>query len=102
MGKNVRLCGGREARLGFARSARLVTLGLRYVAPVSTEARVIQHTTQLTPRLSEPTLVTVSPCFVVARHDLFLTARRASVRLLGSIIDYAVPLAPTWISELSR
>jgi multidrug resistance efflux pump len=33
-------------------------LGLRYVAPVSTEARVIQHTIQLTPRLSEPTLVT--------------------------------------------
>jgi len=33
-------------------------LGLRYVAPASTEARVIQHTIQLTPRLSEPTLVT--------------------------------------------
>jgi len=33
-------------------------LGLRYVAPASTEARVIQHTIQITPRLSEPTLVT--------------------------------------------
>jgi multidrug resistance efflux pump len=33
-------------------------LGLRYVTPTSTEARVIQHTIQLTPRLSEPTLVT--------------------------------------------
>ena len=33
-------------------------LGLRYVTPASTEARVIQHTIQLTPRLSEPTLVT--------------------------------------------
>ncbi len=33
-------------------------LGLRYVTPGSTEARVIQHTIQLTPRLSEPTLVT--------------------------------------------
>ncbi|MBP0590771.1 HlyD family secretion protein [Paraburkholderia sp. LEh10] len=33
-------------------------VGLRYVTPASTEARVIQHTIQLTPRLSEPTLVT--------------------------------------------
>ena len=33
-------------------------IGLRFVTPYSTEARVIQHTIQLTPRLSEPTLVT--------------------------------------------
>jgi len=33
-------------------------IGLRFVAPTSTEARVIQRTIQLTPRLSEPTLVT--------------------------------------------
>src|SRR4029453_7590783 len=33
-------------------------LGLRYVAPASTDARIIQRTIQLTPRLSEPTLVT--------------------------------------------
>jgi multidrug resistance efflux pump len=33
-------------------------LGLRFVAPYSTNARMIQHTIQLTPRLSEPTLVT--------------------------------------------
>jgi len=33
-------------------------IGLRYVTPTSTEARIIQHTIQLTPRLSEPTLVT--------------------------------------------
>src|SRR4249920_1918650 len=33
-------------------------LGLRYVAPASTEAKVIQHTIQLIPRLPEPTLVT--------------------------------------------
>lgn len=33
-------------------------LGLRFVTPVSTDAVVIQHTIQLTPRLSEPTLVT--------------------------------------------
>lgn len=33
-------------------------IGMRYVVPASTEARVIQHTIQITPRLSEPTLVT--------------------------------------------
>jgi len=33
-------------------------IGLRFVAPYSTDAKVIQHTIQLTPRLSEPTLVT--------------------------------------------
>jgi len=33
-------------------------LGLRFVTPASTDAQVIQHTIQLTPRLSEPTLVT--------------------------------------------
>jgi len=38
--------------------AIIFLLGLRYVAPASTEARVIQHTIQLVPRLPEPTLVT--------------------------------------------
>ena len=33
-------------------------IGLRYMTPLSTDARVIQHTIQLTPRLSEPTLLT--------------------------------------------
>jgi multidrug resistance efflux pump len=33
-------------------------IGLRFVTPYSADARVIQHTIQLTPRLSEPTLVT--------------------------------------------
>ena len=33
-------------------------IGLRFVTPSSTDARVIQHTIQLTPRLPEPTLVT--------------------------------------------
>ncbi len=32
-------------------------IGLRFVAPYSTDAKVIQHTIQLTPRLPEPTLV---------------------------------------------
>ena len=33
-------------------------IGLRFVAPMSTEARIVQHTVQLVPRLPEPTLVT--------------------------------------------
>ena len=33
-------------------------IGLRFVTPYSTEAKIVQHTIQLTPRLSEPTLVT--------------------------------------------
>jgi multidrug resistance efflux pump len=33
-------------------------IGLRFMTPYSTEAKVIQHTIQLIPRLSEPTLVT--------------------------------------------
>lgn len=33
-------------------------IGLRFVTPMATEARIVQHTIQLTPRLSEPTLVT--------------------------------------------
>jgi len=33
-------------------------IGLRFVTPYSTDARVIQHTIQLIPRLPEPTLVT--------------------------------------------
>jgi multidrug resistance efflux pump len=33
-------------------------IGLRYVTPYSTDARMIQHTIQITPRLPEPTLVT--------------------------------------------
>jgi multidrug resistance efflux pump len=33
-------------------------LGLRFVAPYAAEAKLIQHTIQLVPRLPEPTLVT--------------------------------------------
>jgi multidrug resistance efflux pump len=33
-------------------------IGLRFVTPYSTDATMVQHTIQLTPRLSEPTLVT--------------------------------------------
>jgi multidrug resistance efflux pump len=32
-------------------------VGIRFVAPYSTDARVIQHTIQISPRLPEPTMV---------------------------------------------
>ena len=33
-------------------------IGLRFMTPASNNAKVVQHTIQLVPRLSEPTLVT--------------------------------------------
>ena len=33
-------------------------IGLRFMTPLATTAKIVQHTIQLTPRLSEPTLVT--------------------------------------------
>jgi len=33
-------------------------IGMRFMTPLATEAKIIQHTIQLVPRLSEPTLVT--------------------------------------------
>jgi multidrug resistance efflux pump len=33
-------------------------VGLRFMTPLATEAKIVQHTIQLTPRLPEPTLVT--------------------------------------------
>jgi multidrug resistance efflux pump len=55
-------------------------IGLRFVTPYSTNATVIQHTIQLTPRLPEPTLVTkvyVQPNVPVKKGDkLFEFDRR--------------------------
>ncbi|HXJ36770.1 MAG TPA: efflux RND transporter periplasmic adaptor subunit [Candidatus Eisenbacteria bacterium] len=55
-------------------------IGVRFVAPYSTDAHVIQHTIQLTPRLPEPTLVTavlVEPSVPVrAGQPLFQFDRR--------------------------
>ena len=55
-------------------------IGLRFVTPLATEARVIQHTIQLIPRLPEPTLVTavlVQPNVAVKKgQPLFQFDRR--------------------------
>jgi multidrug resistance efflux pump len=71
-------------------------IGLRFVAPTSTDARIIQRTIQLTPRLSEPTLVTavlVEPNVHVKRGTpLFQFDRRiyeAKVRQLQAQLAQA-------------
>lgn len=42
----------------FLHLALIFVIGLRFVTPYSTSATIIQHTIQLIPRLSEPTLLT--------------------------------------------
>jgi|HubBroStandDraft_6_1064221.scaffolds.fasta_scaffold10570_5 multidrug resistance efflux pump len=58
----------------------IFVIGLRFSTPYSTDARVIQHTIQLIPRLPEPTLVTavlVKPDVPVKKGDpLFQFDRR--------------------------
>jgi multidrug resistance efflux pump len=71
-------------------------IGLRFVAPYSTDLRVIQHTIQLVPRLPEPTLVTavlVKPDVPVKKgQPLFQFDRRPyeyQVRTLEAQLDAA-------------
>ncbi len=56
-------------------------IGLRFMTPLATEAKIIQHTIQLTPRLPEPTLlmaVLVEPNVPVKKgQPLFQFDRRA-------------------------
>jgi multidrug resistance efflux pump len=64
----------------FVHTLLIFLIGIRMVTPYSTDARVIQHTIQLVPRLPEPTLVTavlVAPDVPVKQGDpLFQLDRR--------------------------
>src|SRR5271166_2629437 len=66
--------------LFFIHILLIFLIGLRFVTPYSTDAKVIQHTIQLVPRLPEPTLVTkvwVEPNVPVKKGDkLFEFDRR--------------------------
>src|SRR5271165_736687 len=66
--------------LFFVHILLIFLIGLRFVTPYSTDAKVIQHTIQLVPRLPEPTLVTkvwVEPNTPVKKGDkLFEFDRR--------------------------
>ena len=85
-------------------------IGLRFMTPASHDARVIQHTIQLTPRLSEPTLVTAvlvepdvpvkkgQPLFQFDRRpyeyqvqqlEAQLAAAKQQVQILGADVNVA-------------
>jgi multidrug resistance efflux pump len=77
-------------------------IGLRFVTPYSTDARVIQHTIQLTPRLSEPTLVTAvlveqnepvkkgTPLFQFDRRPYEYKVKKLEASLAGAKQDVRV------------
>lgn len=77
-------------------------IGLRFVTPYSTDARMIQHTIQLTPRLSEPTLVTAvlvepnvsvkkgTPLFQFDRRPYEYKVRELEASLAGAKQDVLV------------
>jgi multidrug resistance efflux pump len=85
-------------------------IGLRYVAPASTEARVIQRTIQLTPRLPEPTLVTAvlvqpnmplkkgQPLFQFDRRPYEYKVRQLEAQLAKATQDVLVLKADTEIN----
>jgi len=71
-------------------------IGLRFVTPSSTDAKVVQYTIQLVPRLSEPTLVTAvlveEGAHVKKGEPLFQfdrTVYEAKVRQLGAQLAQA-------------
>ena len=86
-------------------------LGLRYVAPTSTDARIIQRTIQLTPRLSEPTLVTAvlvepnvrvkrgTPLFQFDRRPYEYRVKKLEAQLAKSKQDVRVLKADTAINS---
>jgi multidrug resistance efflux pump len=71
---------GVVSSLVFIHVLLIFLIGMRFVTPYSTDARVIQHTIQLIPRLPEPTLVTavlVAPDMPVNQGEpLFQLDRR--------------------------
>jgi multidrug resistance efflux pump len=65
--------------LVFVHVLLIFLIGLRFVTPYSTDARVIQHTIQLIPRLPDPTLVTavlVAPDVPVKQGELLFQLDR--------------------------
>ena len=85
-------------------------IGLRFVTPYSTDARIIQHTIQLTPRLSEPTLVTAvlvgenvrvkkgTPLFQFDRRPYEYRLRQLEAQLARAKQDVLVLKADTQVN----
>jgi multidrug resistance efflux pump len=86
-------------------------IGLRFVTPLATEARVIQHTIQLVPRLPEPTLVTAvlveqnvpvkkgQPLFQFDRRPYENKVRQLEAQLARAKQDVLVLKADTQINQ---
>jgi len=86
-------------------------IGLRYVAPTSTDAHVIQRTIQLTPRLAEPTLVSAvlvepnvhvkrgTPLFQFDRRPYEYKVRQLEAQLAKAKQDVLVLKADTAINN---
>jgi multidrug resistance efflux pump len=80
-------------------------IGLRFVTPYATEARIIQHTIQLIPRLPEPTLLTEvlvqpnvpvkkgAPLFQFDRRPYELKLRQLQAQLAAAEQDVLVKRA---------
>lgn len=80
-------------------------IGLRFVTPYATEAKVVQHTIQLIPRLTEPTLVTAvlvepnvpvkkgTPLFQFDRRPYEYKVRQLEATLVQAKQDVKVMLA---------
>jgi multidrug resistance efflux pump len=84
-------------------------IGLRFMTPYSTDVRVIQHTSQLIPRLPEPTLVTavlVEPDVPVQKgQPLFQFDRRPyeyRVRQLEADLNAARQRVASYASKIKR
>lgn len=86
-------------------------IGLRFVTPLATEARIIQHTIQLVPRLPEPTLVTAvlvepdvpvkkgRPLFQFDRRPYEDQVRQLEAQLAQAKQDVLVLKADTQVNE---
>ena len=86
-------------------------IGLRFVTPLATEARIIQHTIQLVPRLPEPTLVTAvlvqpnvpvkkgQPLFQFDRRPYEFKVRQLEAQLAKAKQDVLVLKADTAIND---
>ena len=98
--------------VGFGLHLLIIFLiGLRFVTPLATEARIIQHTIQLIPRLPEPTLVTAvlvqpnvpvkkgQPLFQFDRRPYEYKVKQLEAQLAKAKQDVLVLKADTQIND---
>jgi multidrug resistance efflux pump len=78
-------------------------VGMRFTAPYSTDAKVIQHTIQLIPRLPEPTLVTavlVEPNVPVKKGDILFQFDRRPYEYKVNAVKAQLAAAQQHVLEL--